>query len=73
VPESGRAGLEASFATCYLWDARLGAARKDSDSNRASMDRALRGAERLHDDIGRSSPSERPVIHAQVQTARSMS
>ena len=72
TPDRGRAQLEAYFTTAYIFDARLSAARNDSEGYRASMNRVLRWANRLNQDIGSSSRSDRPAILAQVQIARSM-
>jgi hypothetical protein len=72
APGPARAQLEASYATSYVWDARLSASRNDSESYRVSMTRALYWAGRLSGDIGNSSPSDRAAIRARVEVAKTM-
>ena len=69
TPESDRAGLEADLASTYLWQARISAARHDTDSYHAAMQRFFTWAERLKTDIGKAPPARRSSAREAVGAA----
>lgn len=64
-----RASLEADLASAYLWQARTSAARHDSKSYQAAMERFFMWAERLKADIAKAPPAQRSSARAAVSAA----
>lgn len=69
TPEPDRAGLEADLASGYLWQARVSAARHDSEGYQAVMQRFFTWAERLKADIGKAPPAQRSSAREAVGAA----
>src|SRR5262249_58108679 len=69
TPDPDRVPLEADLASAYLWQARTSAARHDSKSYQAAMERFFMWAERLRADIGKAPPAKRLSARAVVSAA----
>lgn len=76
TPEPDRAALEVDLASGYLWLARTSAARHDTESYRAAMQRFFEWAARLKADIRKAPPAKRSgardAVKADMSVASSL-
>jgi hypothetical protein len=72
TPEPDRAALEAELASAYLWQARTSAARHDSGSYQAAMQRFFTWAGRLQTDIRKAPPAQRSSVRESVSADLSL-
>lgn len=72
TPEPDRAELEADLASAYLWQARTSAARHDSPSYEAAMQRFFLWAGRLQTDLRRAAPGQRSRARDSVSVGLSL-